>query len=89
MTVLRAKVTSKGQVTLPKPLRDTLDIREGDQIEFAVDSTLQVSLVKLRTAGASAGILKHLAKKTPITVKDMDKAIGNAIAQKYKKLKQG
>lgn len=35
--VLTATVTSKGQVTLPKALRDALDIREGDVISFRVE----------------------------------------------------
>jgi antitoxin PrlF len=32
-----AKVTSKGQVTVPKAVRDALGIKEGDQIVFRVD----------------------------------------------------
>jgi len=32
-----AKVTSKGQVTLPKALRTALGIREGDAIVFRVE----------------------------------------------------
>jgi len=32
-----AKVTSKGQVTVPKVVRDALGIEEGDQVVFHVD----------------------------------------------------
>jgi AbrB family looped-hinge helix DNA binding protein len=32
-----AKVTSKGQVTVPKAVRDALGIEEGDEIIFRVD----------------------------------------------------
>ena len=32
-----AKVTSKGQVTIPKEVRDALGIAEGDQIVFRVE----------------------------------------------------
>ncbi|MCW2572428.1 MAG: transcriptional regulator, AbrB family [Frankiales bacterium] len=31
-----AKVTSKGQVTVPKAVRDALGIREGDELVFRV-----------------------------------------------------
>jgi len=34
MAVYRAKVTSKGQVTIPLEVRRRLGIRQGDQLEF-------------------------------------------------------
>ena len=34
---LAAKVTSKGQVTIPKAVRDQLGIAEGDEIVFRVE----------------------------------------------------
>ena len=30
----RAKVTSKGQITVPKEIRDKLGIRQGDELVF-------------------------------------------------------
>ena len=35
---MKATVSEKGQVTVPKPLRDRLDIRPGDQLEFTEDA---------------------------------------------------
>jgi antitoxin PrlF len=32
-----ARLTSKGQVTLPKAVREALDLKEGDQVVFRVD----------------------------------------------------
>jgi AbrB family looped-hinge helix DNA binding protein len=39
-----ATVTSKGQVTIPKALRDALDLGEGTELEFVLedDGTLRV-----------------------------------------------
>ncbi|MDJ0792393.1 MAG: AbrB/MazE/SpoVT family DNA-binding domain-containing protein [Acidimicrobiia bacterium] len=34
---LAAKVTSKGQITIPKEVRDRLGIGEGDQVVFRVE----------------------------------------------------
>jgi antitoxin PrlF len=37
-----AKVTSKGQVTVPKAVRDALGIREGDEVVFRVEGSRAV-----------------------------------------------
>ena len=34
---LAARVTTKGQITIPKEVRDALEINEGDQIVFRVE----------------------------------------------------
>jgi AbrB family looped-hinge helix DNA binding protein len=40
-------VTSKGQVTIPKPIRDRLGIRAGSAVEFELAPDGQVVLVKV------------------------------------------
>ncbi len=37
-----AKVSSKGQVTVPKVIRDALGIKEGDQVVFRVEGNRAV-----------------------------------------------
>lgn len=37
-----AKVTSKGQVTVPKVVRDALGIKEGDEVVFRVEGNRAV-----------------------------------------------
>ncbi|MEX1255367.1 MAG: AbrB/MazE/SpoVT family DNA-binding domain-containing protein [Dehalococcoidia bacterium] len=58
-----AKVTSKGQVTIPKKVRDGLGIRPGDELAFVqdgrgyrVEKRIQASPLK-----KYRGYLKHLA----------------------------
>jgi AbrB family looped-hinge helix DNA binding protein len=34
-----ATMTSKGQLTIPKAIRDALGLHEGDQVRFELDST--------------------------------------------------
>jgi antitoxin PrlF len=36
---MRSRVGERGQVTIPKPLRQQLGIRPGDEVEFELDDT--------------------------------------------------
>ena len=40
-------VTSKGQVTIPKRVRDRLDIKAGSQVDFALTADGQIVLLKV------------------------------------------
>jgi antitoxin PrlF len=57
-----AKVTSKGQVTVPKIVRDALGIKEGDEVVFRVEGN---RAVLARTPGflTLAGTIKVPAAK--------------------------
>ncbi|MCX6370245.1 MAG: AbrB/MazE/SpoVT family DNA-binding domain-containing protein [Solirubrobacterales bacterium] len=35
----QAKLTSKGQITIPKPVRDALGLHEGDDLHFRVEDS--------------------------------------------------
>ena len=62
MKQLAARVTSKGQVTLPKELRESMGIGKGDRILFSIDSPYEVRLGREVVPGASAGVMRHLAR---------------------------
>jgi antitoxin PrlF len=49
---MSTKVTSKGQVTIPKHIRDALRLRPGSAVDFAVDGQGQVVLVPAKAAAS-------------------------------------
>jgi antitoxin PrlF len=57
-----AKVTSKGQVTVPKIVRDALGIKEGDEVVFRVEGNRAV-LARTPDFLALAGTIKVPAAK--------------------------
>ncbi|GIU93011.1 MAG: hypothetical protein KatS3mg011_1917 [Acidimicrobiia bacterium] len=57
-----AKVTSKGQITIPKEIRDALGITEGDQIVFRVEQHRAV-LAKIPNLLDLAGAVEVPAAK--------------------------
>lgn len=78
-------LTSKGQITLPRALRDRLGVREGDRVVFQIDEQGRVLLVPERRdpLGNLVGLLKHRAKDRPATVDEMNEAIKARAAEKH------
>ena len=67
-------MTVKGQVTLPKPIRDKLGVEPGDRVEFRVkpsgEVVVEVSTVDLRSL---RGMLKP--RERGVTVEQMNETI--------------
>ncbi len=51
---MSTRVTSKGQVTIPKPVRDRLNIKPGSAVDFVLAADGRMTLVKVG-AKAAAG----------------------------------
>ena len=73
-------ITSKGQVTIPKPVRDKLKLHTGDRLDFIVESDGTARIVPVT---ASIKELKGLvpAPKRKLSLEDMDKAIARGAAK--------
>ncbi len=75
-----ATLTSKGQVTIPKAVRDALQLATGDQLEFALSPGGGVHLeVRRRDARELAGLL-HRKGGRRLSLAEMDAAIARAAA---------
>ncbi len=69
-----ATVTAKGQITVPKPVRDRLKLRPGDRVEFFLrdDGTVEFAPVT-NPVKSLKGILPRPARS--VSLEDMDRAI--------------
>lgn len=69
-----ATITSKGQLTLPKEVRQALGVGPGDQVNFV---RMQDGNFAVMPASLPVKRLKGIVPKpaTPITLDDMDRAI--------------
>lgn len=76
----RATMTSKGQTTIPKDVRDRLRLKPGDQLEFQVqeDGTARMIPANLR-AMSLFGILKP--KRHGVTIEKMNEDIADAVSE--------
>ena len=68
-------ITSKGQITLPKKIRECLHVAPGDRIDFVVEEDGQVVVRPARSRlGQLRGMLRERSRK-PVSLKQMDAAI--------------
>ncbi len=59
---MMSTVTTKGQVTLPKVLREKLSIKKGDEVVFELDgNSIRLSKVKKKSVLSLGGIAKGRA----------------------------
>lgn len=68
-------LTSKGQITVPKDVREALHLEPGDQLDFIIQEDGQV-LFRPATLNITAlkGIL-HRKGRRPVSIKEMRAAI--------------
>jgi AbrB family looped-hinge helix DNA binding protein len=77
-----ATLTSKGQTTIPKEVRDHLHVSPGDKLDFLIDAE---GRVVLRPATLDVRQLKGMLKRKrvkPVSLDEMERAIAEGAARK-------
>jgi AbrB family looped-hinge helix DNA binding protein len=71
---MQATITSRGQITLPKALRDRLHLSAGDRVEFILEENDVVRMVPRTT---SVTRLKGMLPKPkrPVSLEEMEEAV--------------
>jgi antitoxin PrlF len=66
---MESAITSKGQATIPKAIRDHLQLKVGDRIKFFIHPDGSVVLLPKLPASALRGIVKP--RRRPVTIEEM------------------
>lgn len=74
-------VTSKGQTTLPKKVRDALGLQPGDKLRYAVLKNGGVWFGKVRPIQEMKGILQY--DGPPVTLEDMKRGMIEGATEWY------
>ena len=77
-------ITSKGQVTIPKNIRDLLHLCAGDKVEFIFNETDEVILRPMtkKVADVCGGLAKYKQKK-PVSVEEMNESIRTKMREQF------
>lgn len=76
-----AKVTSKGQVTIPVEIRKTLNIQEGDNLMFdSSDEVATLHVIKNRKLTEFRGVFSR--NQTPVEKKKLRESVKDEIAHR-------
>lgn len=84
----RATVTSKGQITLPKEVRDRHNLKPGDVVEFIEKNGETVVQARNIRAVDLFGILGPPPSGRSLSIEEIDEAIMNAVAEDDERIKR-
>lgn len=79
-------LTSKGQLTLPKAIRDQMKLDAGSKLDFSVkdDGTLQARPLN-RSIDSIIGMARRPGRRA-VTIAEMNAAVGDALAEKHDRI---
>lgn len=71
-TMIESAVTSKGQTTLPKPVRKALGVQPGDRVRYVILDH-EVRIIPVRPVRRLYGAFRYAGP--PVTVEEMEQAV--------------
>jgi AbrB family looped-hinge helix DNA binding protein len=81
---MEATLSSKGQATIPKAVRDRLQIKSGDRFKFFFHPDGVIILPKISTARLKGMIPKPAQ---PVSLEEIDQAIAEGATERFRRRK--
>ena len=76
-------LTSKGQLTLPKAIRDEMKLDAGSKLDFNLQEDGTLTARPMRSVSSLFGMVKLPRGKRPPTLQDLKDARASYVADKY------
>jgi AbrB family looped-hinge helix DNA binding protein len=77
---MESAITTKGQATIPKPIREHLGLKPGDRVKFFIHPDGSVVMLPTRPVTALKGMIKS-DQRAP-TIEEMDDAIAEGVVER-------
>ena len=84
-----ATVIHKGKISLPREIQEHLHLAEGDRVEFLIRSNGKVELQPVSRSARSLFGSLHRPGMPPLTVEEMDAAVGRYLAEEDARIRRG
>lgn len=78
---MQSTISSKGQTTIPKEIRDHLRLKPGDKVKFFIQPDGHVIMLPIVPATALRGILPR--PKRRVSLREMDEAIAAGATERF------
>lgn len=76
--MLESTITSRGQTTVPKAVREALELKAGDRVRYTIEGSA-VRIRPLRPISRLRGIVQH--QGPPLSLEDMDRAVAEGACE--------
>ena len=80
----QATLTSKGQITIPKEIRDSLQIQAGDKVEFTITADNEAVIKPVTKKVDDVFGKLHKPGRKPVSVEKMDAKIRQKMRASFK-----
>ena len=81
---MESALTIKGQVTIPKAMRDHLHLTPGDKVKFFINPDGIVTILPKLPASALRGIVR--SRRGPVSLEEMEAGIAEGATSRYKRI---
>ena len=82
----QSTLTAKGQTTIPKAIREHLELKPGSKMRYLVGHDGRVTILPVLPAASLRGMVKYDGPS--VSIEEMDAAIGEAVTQRDKRSRQ-